>query len=165
MSRSLLTPRLLVTKNVHAAQRLLTQQRRAAKPHSRILTDAKRAWSLARQKTISKEERASHVASLMGIVRGRIQDIVFKHDASRIVQTIVKRGNAKQRNEVATELRGRFKELVENKYSKVRFLMASTRVQAKGAVVSRDEACKVLSLSPSLDDHRIPLARHPSALA
>jgi len=101
----------------------------------------------------------------MGIVRGRIQDIVFKHDASRIVQTIVKRGNAKQRNEVATELRGRFKELVENKYSKVRFLMASTRVQAKGAVVSRDEACKVLSLSPSLDDHRIPLARHPSALA
>ena len=100
----------------------------------------------------------------MEIVRGRIQDIVFKHDASRIVQTIVKRGNMKQRNEVATELRGRFKELVENKYSKVSFLMASSRVQAKGAVVSRDEACKVLSLSSSLDDHGIPLACHPSAL-
>ena len=56
----------------------------------------------------------------MEIVRGMIQDIVFKHDASRIVQTIVKRGNQRQRDEVATELRGRFKELVENKYSKVR---------------------------------------------
>ncbi|KAH9960681.1 ARM repeat-containing protein [Russula dissimulans] len=107
-----------VTKNAHAAQRVLTQQRRAAKPHSTLLVDAKRAWSLARQKTISKERRASHIASLMEIVRGKIQDIVFKHDASRIVQTIVKWGKQPQRDEVATELRGRFKELVENKYSK-----------------------------------------------
>jgi pumilio homology domain family member 6 len=111
---------LPATKNVHAAQRLLTHQRRAAKPHSTLLADAKRAWSLARQKAISKEERASNVASLMEIVRGKIQDIVFKHDASRIVQTIVKRGNESQKNDVATELRGRFKELAENKYSKVK---------------------------------------------
>lgn len=124
-SLTYLTFWLPVTKNVHAAQRLLTHQRRATKPHSTLLAEAKRAWSLARQKTISKEERASHVASLMGIVRGRTQDIVFKHDASRIVQTIVKRGNESQRNEVATELRGRFKELVENKYSKVRMLIPS----------------------------------------
>ena len=101
----------------------------------------------------------------MGIVRGKIQDIVFKHDASRIVQTIVKRGNQLQRNEVATELRGRFKELVENKYSKVRALMASTYVQANSALVSRSEACKILSLSSPLNDHGIPLARRPFALA
>ena len=154
-----------MTKNAHAAQRLLAHQRRAAKPHSTLLADAKRAWSLARQKTISKEERASHVASLMGIVRGKIQDIVFKHDASRIVQTIVKRGNQLQRNEVATELRGRFKELVENKYSKVRALMASTHVQANSTPVSRSEACKILSFSSPLNDHGIPLARRPFALA
>jgi pumilio family protein 6 len=109
-----------VTKNLHAAQRQLTHQRRAAKPHSALLADAKNAWSRARQKATSKEERTSHINSLMEIVRGKIQDIVFKHDASRIVQTIVKRGNQRQRDEVATELQGRFKELVENKYSKVR---------------------------------------------
>ncbi|KAF8265298.1 armadillo-type protein [Lactarius quietus] len=103
----------------HAAQRLLTQQRRAAKKHSALLADAKRAWSLAHQKSISKEKRASHIASLVGIVHGKIQDIVFKHDASRIVQTIVKWGNQRQRDEVASELKGRFKELVEDKYSKV----------------------------------------------
>jgi pumilio family protein 6 len=113
-------PWLLVTKNPHAAQRQITHQRRAAKPHSALLANAKKAWSRARQKAISKEERAAHITSLMEIVRGMIQDIVFKHDASRIVQTIVKRGNQRQRDEVATELRGRFKELVENKYSKVR---------------------------------------------
>ncbi len=109
-----------MTKNPHAAQRQITHQRRAAKPHSALLANAKNAWSRARQKAISKEERASHINSLMEIVRGKIQDIVFKHDASRIVQTIVKRGNQQQREKVATELQGRFKELVENKYSKVR---------------------------------------------
>ncbi len=87
-----------MTKNPHAAQRQITHQRRAAKPHSALLANAKNAWSRARQKAISKEERASHINSLMEIVRGKIQDIVFKHDASRIVQT----------------------KLVENKYSKVR---------------------------------------------
>ena len=111
---------LLVTKNPHAAQRQITHQRRAAKPHSALLANAKNAWSRARQKAISKEKRTSHINSLMEIVRGKIQDIVLKHDASRIVQTIVKRGNQRQRDEVATELQGRFKELVENKYSKVR---------------------------------------------
>lgn len=109
-----------MTKNPHAAQRQITHQRRAAKPHCALLANAKNAWSRARQKAISKEERASHINSLMEIVRGKIQDIVFKHDASRIVQTIVKRGTQQQRDEVATELQGRFKELVENKYSKVR---------------------------------------------
>ncbi|KAH9074128.1 ARM repeat-containing protein [Lactarius deliciosus] len=108
----------LGVKNAHTAQRLLTQQRRAAKRHSALLADAKRAWSLARQKSISKEKRASHIASLVEIVRGKIQDIVFKHDASRIVQTIVKRGDRRQRSEVASELQGRFKELVEDRYSK-----------------------------------------------
>ncbi|KAH9975311.1 armadillo-type protein [Lactifluus volemus] len=107
-----------VTKNAHAAQRVLTHQRRAAKPHSALLADAKRAWTLAQQNTISKQERATHITSLMGIVRGMIRDIVFKHDASRIVQTIVKWGSQAQRNEVATELQGRFKELAQNKYSK-----------------------------------------------
>ncbi|KAI0300132.1 ARM repeat-containing protein [Multifurca ochricompacta] len=109
-------------QNAHAAQRLLSHQRRAAKPHAALLADAKRAWSLARQKTISKEDRASYIASLAGIVRGMIQDIIFKHDASRIIQTIVKWGSQSQRSEVATELQGRFKELVESKYSK--FLVA-----------------------------------------
>lgn len=116
-----------MTKNPHAAQRQITHQRRAAKPHSALLANAKKAWSRARQKAISKEERVSHINSLMEIVRGKIQDIVLKHDASRVVQTIVKRGNQRQRDEVATELQGRFKELVENRYAKVRWFANPVR--------------------------------------
>ena len=56
----------------------------------------------------------------MNIVRGHVKDIVFKHDASRIIQTIVRWGGPAERNEIATELKGSYKELSESKYSKVR---------------------------------------------
>jgi pumilio family protein 6 len=56
----------------------------------------------------------------MNTVRGHVKDIVFKHDASRIIQTIVRWGGPSERNEIATELKGSFKDLSESKYSKVR---------------------------------------------
>lgn len=55
----------------------------------------------------------------MNLIRGKVQEVVFKHDASRIVQTIVKYGGQEERNEIATELKGKYKELAQNKYSKV----------------------------------------------
>ncbi|KAH8096828.1 ARM repeat-containing protein [Cristinia sonorae] len=106
------------TRESHQAQKQLQQQRRAAKPHSALLAEAKKAWSLARQKNTSKEERTKHVKSLMDIVRGQVTDIVFKHDASRIIQTIVKHGGTKERNEIASELKGHYQALAQNKYSK-----------------------------------------------
>ena len=58
----------------------------------------------------------------MAAVRGRVQDVVFKHDASRIIQTLVKYGSQQVRDEVAAELKGRYRDLVQNKYSKVSVL-------------------------------------------
>ena len=55
----------------------------------------------------------------MDVMRGKVKDVVFKHDASRIVQTVVKWGGQKERDEVAVELKGKYKELAQNKYSKV----------------------------------------------
>ncbi|KAI0683160.1 ARM repeat-containing protein [Cytidiella melzeri] len=102
----------------HKAQKVLQEQRKAAKPHSSLLIEAKRAWGLARQKNISKTERAKHVHALMNVVRGKVHEIVFKHDASRIIQTVVKYGGQKERNEIAIELKGKYKELAQSKYSK-----------------------------------------------
>jgi pumilio homology domain family member 6 len=56
----------------------------------------------------------------MGIVRGKVKELVFKHDASRIIQTLVKYGSKKERNEIAVELKGKYRELIQEKYSKVR---------------------------------------------
>lgn len=84
-----------------------------------MLVEAKSAWSLARQKNLSKAERTKNIDALMVIIRGKVKDIVFKHDASRIVQTAVKHGSQKERDEIAIELKGNYKELAQSKYSKV----------------------------------------------
>ncbi|KAG6848615.1 hypothetical protein H0H93_015495 [Arthromyces matolae] len=106
------------SRESHKAQKALHEQRRAAKPHSELLSDAKRVWSLARQNNIPTTERRKHIQELMDVIRGKVKEIVFKHDASRIVQTVVKYGGQKERDEIAEELKGRFKELAQNKYSK-----------------------------------------------
>ncbi|KAI6121177.1 armadillo-type protein [Pisolithus sp. B1] len=107
----------------HKVQRALYEQRKAAKPHSELLVDAKRVWSLARQKNIPPAERQQHVRNLMKIVEGKVKDIVLKHDASRIIQTIVKYGGRKERDQIASELKGHFKQLSQGKYSKYRNLI------------------------------------------
>ncbi|KAL5483404.1 PUF6 [Sanghuangporus weigelae] len=100
------------------AQKVLQQSRKASKQHSDVLAQAKPLWERARRKNLSPEERKKHVGELMEIVRGKVQDVVFKHDASRIIQTLVKYGNQDMRDEVARELKGRYKDLAQNKYSK-----------------------------------------------
>jgi pumilio family protein 6 len=55
----------------------------------------------------------------MDVIRDKVKEIVLKHDASRIVQSVVKYGGPKERDEIASELKGSYKELAQNKYSKV----------------------------------------------
>ena len=63
-------------------------ERKAAKPHSALMSEAKQVWRLAHQKNVSKEERTAHITKLINIVRGKVQEVVFKHDASRVIQTV-----------------------------------------------------------------------------
>ncbi|CAE6377945.1 unnamed protein product [Rhizoctonia solani] len=102
----------------HKVQKELQAQRRASKPHSALLSEAKRVWALARKIDIPRAERQKHIEELMSVLRGNVQDIVFKHDASRIVQTLVKYGGQKERDAVAAELKGKYRDLAQNKYGK-----------------------------------------------
>ncbi|KAF8218254.1 armadillo-type protein [Mycena galopus ATCC 62051] len=106
------------SREAHKTQKVLQEQRRAAKPHSTLLVDAKRVWCQANAKNVSSTDRQKHIHDLMDVIRGKVKDIVFKHDASRIVQTVVKHGRQKERDEIAAELKGKYKELAQNKYSK-----------------------------------------------
>jgi pumilio homology domain family member 6 len=111
--------RILASSESRKAKKALYEQRKAAKTHSDLLRDAKRVWALARQKDISKTERQEHLKDLMDLIRGKVIEVVFKHDASRIVQTVVKYGGRKERNEIAAELKGKFRDMICHKYSKV----------------------------------------------
>ena len=55
----------------------------------------------------------------MSVIRGNVKDIVFKYNSRIIVQTVVRHGGQKERDEIAAELKGRYKQLAQNKLSKV----------------------------------------------
>ena len=63
---------------IRESQKLLQDQRRAAKTHSSLLVEAKKSMVSARQKNIPTSERQKHVKNLMSVIRGKAKDIVFK---------------------------------------------------------------------------------------
>ncbi|PVF96955.1 ARM repeat-containing protein [Serendipita vermifera] len=102
----------------HKAQKELLLKRKASKPNASMMDQAKRIWALARQRNLSPTEREDLCRQLADVVRGKVAEVAFKHDVSRIIQTIVKYGRQEQRNMVALELKGKYKELSQSKYSK-----------------------------------------------
>ena len=95
----------MAAKESHRVQKELYAQRKAAKPNAEVIQQAKRIWADARKVDISKKERQEHIKQLKDIVRGKVQEVVFKHDASRIIQTV--RGVAPQtsRGNILTRVR------------------------------------------------------------
>ncbi|KAN0075370.1 hypothetical protein V8E55_011393 [Tylopilus felleus] len=75
----------------HKAQRV-RQQWEAAKPHSQLIVNAKRVWSLARQR-ISPRRNARSTSKSCWLSRPeKSRTFALKHDASRITQTNVRYG-------------------------------------------------------------------------
>lgn len=75
-------------KDNHTEQRRLAKERRLARPNGTLLAEAKAQWELARQLNLPKGERQKHIAGLMEVVKGKVKDLVTKHDASRVIQTV-----------------------------------------------------------------------------
>ncbi|KAI9797606.1 MAG: pumilio domain member 6 [Piccolia ochrophora] len=115
------------SKEAHAKQKALAQERRASKPNAPSIQRSKKIWERLRRKShVPKEERQQLVAELFEIITGCTKDFVLKHDSTRVVQTAIKYGNLEQRKRIARELKGEYKSLAESKYAK--FLVAKLLV-------------------------------------
>jgi len=55
----------------------------------------------------------------MNVICGKVKETVLKYDVSWIAQTIIKRSQQKDQNEIALELKGKYCALVQNRYSQV----------------------------------------------
>lgn len=107
------------SSETHAKQKALIQERKAAKPNADIILRAKKIWERLRRKShVQLEERRELVSELFEIIQGRVKDLVFKHDASRVVQCAVRYGNLERRKMIARELKGEYVNLAKGKYSK-----------------------------------------------
>nr|CAG8434144.1 611_t:CDS:2 [Entrophospora candida] len=67
-------------------------------------------WNLARNIKLGPGEKKKHLEQLFELIQGKIPEILFKHDTSRIIQTCLKYGSKEQRTIIAKELEGRFVE-------------------------------------------------------
>ncbi|KAK1757583.1 armadillo-type protein [Echria macrotheca] len=116
------------SKEAHAKQKQLAQERKAAKPLADEVQRTKKLWEKLRRKShVPKEERQQLVDELYTIITGRIKDFVLKHDAVRAVQTAIKYSTPAQRKQIAKELQGTYAQLAESRYAK--FLIGKLLVQ------------------------------------
>ncbi|KIE02054.1 pumilio domain-containing protein, partial [Metarhizium majus ARSEF 297] len=119
----------LTSRESHAKQKQLAQERNAAKPLADDVQRTKKIWERLRRKShVPKEERQKLVEELFGIITGRCRDFVLKHDAVRAVQTALKYATPDQRRQIARELEGSYVQLAESKYAK--FLIAKLLVHS-----------------------------------
>jgi pumilio family protein 6 len=102
-------------------QKLKIKEKKMAKPNAEMVYEAKKLWEQVRQKKIENEKRKELVGKLIEVVEGKIHDVVFKSDASRVIQCILKHGNEEHRKIVFNELKDHIVALATNNYG--RFLL------------------------------------------
>ncbi|KAF5014944.1 hypothetical protein F66182_13898, partial [Fusarium sp. NRRL 66182] len=142
------------SRESHAKQKVLAQERKAAKPNADIIARSKKLWERLRRKShVPKDERKKLVAELFEIITGRVEDFVFKHDSVRVIQTALKYANLEQRKLIVGELQGHFKDLAESRYAK--FLLGKMLVHGDADI--RD------MIVPEFYGHVKRLIRHPEA--
>lgn len=142
------------SREAHAKQKALLQERKAAKPNADIIARSKQLWERLRRKShVPLDERKKLIAELFEIVTGRTKDFVFKHDSVRVIQTALKYANVEQRKQIARELKGSYNELAQSRYAK--FLVGKLIVH--GDVEIRD------MIIPEFYGHVKRLIRHPEA--
>ena len=99
-------------------QKRVIAERKNAKPMGDIIHKSKKIWEQMRRKDLSSEERKKKIDEHQIMIRGNIKELVFKHDASRVVQTALKYGSKAVREEVAKELKGTYVSLAQSSYGK-----------------------------------------------
>ncbi|GAO51151.1 puf family RNA-binding protein [Saitoella complicata NRRL Y-17804] len=106
------------SREAHKAQKVLAAERKANKPHADTMTAAKKIWEKLRLKKLPVEERKALVDEMLELTRRNVTEIIFKHDASRFIQTCLKYGSQEQRQAFAAALKGRYVEMSKSSYGK-----------------------------------------------
>ncbi|KAJ1939635.1 Pumilio y domain member 6, partial [Linderina pennispora] len=109
-------------------------ERVLAQPSGELKLAARKLWETLRQRDLEASVRSQKMTEMMALLSGHIKEITFKHDMSRVLQTCLKYGTAKQRDQIAEELRGGFVELAKSTYGRhivLRLLKLSNRFRGE----------------------------------
>uniref|UniRef100_A0A8V0YHM1 Pumilio RNA binding family member 3 n=1 Tax=Gallus gallus TaxID=9031 RepID=A0A8V0YHM1_CHICK len=73
-----------------------------------IIVKSKQIWESVRRKKCDKEKREKLMNELQKLLHGKIKNLAFAHDSTRVIQCFIQYGNDKQRQETFEELKGIF---------------------------------------------------------
>ncbi|KAJ2723192.1 Pumilio y domain member 6 [Coemansia sp. Benny D115] len=93
-------------------------ERQLNQPEGELIVEARKLWETVRGGDLADDVRNERLQTLLDLISGKIKDITFKHDMSRVVQTCLKLGNEKQRDQIAEELKGSYLLLSQSMYGR-----------------------------------------------
>ncbi|KAJ2547639.1 Pumilio y domain member 6 [Coemansia sp. RSA 1933] len=99
-------------------QRQQRAERQRQQATGELKLAARKQWEELRRGDLDPAVRKTKMASMMELIQGRIKEITFKHDMSRVVQTCLKYGDAQQRAAIAEELDGSYVDLARSTYGR-----------------------------------------------
>lgn len=97
-------------------QKVAKKQRKMQRPHYEMVTRAKQIWNIVRERDVEKSKREALVAELYALVKGKMYDVAAKHDASRVIQALLKYGKPEQRSQCVSEMREHLLDLAKMQY-------------------------------------------------
>lgn len=108
------------SKEQHAEQRKLLKERKLKRNAGVEIERIKSLWEKLRVKNppIPKEVQKKLCNEIWDLSKDCIKDLVFKHDSSRVVQTLVKYSTPEIRKNVIAELKNFYPDLAKSSYGK-----------------------------------------------
>ncbi|KAI5963266.1 puf6 [Candida pseudojiufengensis] len=108
------------SKEQHSEQRKLLSDRKLQRKSGAQVQDIKKLWEKLRvtKPTPSKQQRDKLCDEIWDLSHDVINDLVLKHDASRVVQTLIKYSSKDRRDKIVNSLKGSFYQLATSAYGK-----------------------------------------------
>lgn len=108
------------SKEQHAEQKKNLAERKLQRKSGAEVQQIKRLWEKLRVKNppMPKEIRDKLSNEVWDLAKGCIADLVMKHDASRVVQTLVKYSSKERREAIVESLKGNYYLLATSAYGK-----------------------------------------------
>lgn len=107
------------SKEQHAEQKKLRDERKLAKPNGEKIQHIKQIWERLRvKKDTPANVRKKLLDEAWAVSKDQIKELVLKHDASRVVQTMFKYSDKEKRLAITKALKGTYVELARSSYGK-----------------------------------------------
>lgn len=119
-SASAADPNKKTSREQHSEQRQLLKERKAKRKSGLQVEQIKRLWEKLRVRNppVAKDVRTKLVDEIWSLCQGLLGDLVLKHDASRVVQTLVKYADRETRDKICLELKPFYYKLATSAYGK-----------------------------------------------